>query len=159
MKNNGYAYDAISNTLVMTSTFAKRASQLNTPEYRIIRQLRMDNPGLTIERKSSNATHTRVGIKYADMEHYIKQCRNSEENLIEYRKIRALSEHRSSPYAFVRKWFDNAVPNVSEQPEFDEEGFVVEKPRKQQEPVVLPIPVPQETKTEETIAEEERAAS
>ena len=33
-----YSYDAISNTLTMTATFAKQASQLNTAEYNIVRQ-------------------------------------------------------------------------------------------------------------------------
>ena len=34
----GYNYDAITNTLTMTASFAKKASQLNTPEYNTVRQ-------------------------------------------------------------------------------------------------------------------------
>ena len=34
----GYSYDPITNTLTMTATFAKNASQLHTAEYNIVRQ-------------------------------------------------------------------------------------------------------------------------
>ena len=49
-KMTGYNYDAITNTLTMTASFAKKASQLNTPEYNTVRQLRLDNPGMKIEK-------------------------------------------------------------------------------------------------------------
>lgn len=51
----GYSYDAISNTLTMTAAFAKKASQLNTAEYNIVRQLRNDNPGMKIEKSAAKA--------------------------------------------------------------------------------------------------------
>lgn len=41
-KNAGYSYDVTTNTLTITADFAKKASQINTPEYRIVRQFRMN---------------------------------------------------------------------------------------------------------------------
>ena len=47
-KITGYSYDPIDNTLTITNAFAKKASQLNTAEYNIMKQFRRDNPSLNI---------------------------------------------------------------------------------------------------------------
>lgn len=62
----GYSYDAISNTLTMTAAFAKKASQLNTPEYHIVRQLRLDNPGMKIEKSAAKDPTYRPLNNYAN---------------------------------------------------------------------------------------------
>ena len=63
----GYSYDAITNTLTLAADFAKKASQLNSPEYRIVKQFRAENPGLTITKRTSAAKHSHAGNKYSDM--------------------------------------------------------------------------------------------
>ena len=50
MNVNGYSYDVAANTLTVTADFAKKASQLNTLEYRIVKQYRAECPGITIQR-------------------------------------------------------------------------------------------------------------
>ena len=122
-KMTGYNYDAITNTLTMTASFAKKASQLNTPEYNTVRQLRLDNPGMN---QPMNAT-------FAQMESFIAKCANSEERLDVFEKIKALSKIQASPYAYVRKWFLENYANYSEQPEFDTNGFVIAKTKSQME--------------------------
>ncbi len=130
----GYSYDAISNTLTMTAAFAKKASQLNTPEYHIVRQLRLDNPGMKIEKSAAKPSVNRpLNITFAKMEEFIKQCRDSKDRLEAFKKVKALSKVQASPYKYVKTWFLNNYANYSEQPEFDADGFVVVKTKSQME--------------------------
>ena len=130
----GYNYDAITNTLTMTASFAKKASQLNTPEYNTVRQLRLDNPGMKIEKAiRKTPSNQPMNATFAQMEGFIAKCANSEERLDVVEKIKALSKIQASPYAYVRKWFLENYANYSEQPEFDANGFVIAKTKSQME--------------------------
>lgn len=130
----GYSYDPIDNALTMTATFAKKASQLNTPEYHIVRQLRLDNPGMKIKKADSKASANRpLNITFAKMEGFIAQCRDSKDRLEAFKKVKTLSKIQTSPYKYVKTWFLNNYANYSEQPEFDADGFVVVKTKSQME--------------------------
>ena len=133
-KMTGYNYDAITNTLTMTASFAKKASQLNTPEYHTVRQLRLDNPGMKIEKAiRKTPSNQPMNATFAQMEGFIAKCANSEERLDVFEKIKALSKIQASPYAYVRKWFLENYANYAEDPEFDANGFVIVKTKSQME--------------------------
>ena len=132
----GYSYDITTNTLTVTADFAKKASQLNTPEYRIVKQYRAEFPDIAIQRKTNSASHSSKGIKYADMERYMKMCRTADRYLFVFGKVRELSKGQPNPYKYVRTWFDNLFPHYSEQPVIDGEGFIVENPD------ILALPAP-----------------
>ena len=133
-KMTGYNYDAITNTLTMTASFAKKASQLNTPEYNTVRQLRLDNPGMKIEKAiRKTPSNQPMNATFAQMEGFIAKCANSEERLDVFEKIKALSKIQASPYAYVRKWFLENYANYAEEPEFDANGFVIVKTKSQME--------------------------
>lgn len=150
----GYSYDAISNTLTMTAAFAKKASQLNTAEYTIVRQLRNDNPGMKIEKSAAKTPANRpLNITFAKMEEYIKQCRDSKDRLEAFKKVKALSKIQASPYKYVKTWFLNNYANYSEQPEFDADGFVVVKTKSQMEAEKKAAAEAQEQSFEEVMAE------
>lgn len=150
----GYSYDAISNTLTMTAAFAKKASQLNTAEYNIVRQLRNDNPGMKIEKSAAKAPANRpLNITFAKMEEYIKQCRDSKDRLEAFKKVKALSKIQASPYKYVKTWFLNNYANYSEQPEFDADGFVVVKTKSQMEAEKKAAAEAQEQSFEKVMAE------
>ena len=130
----GYNYDAITNTLTMTASFAKKASQLNTPEYNTVRQLRLDNPGMKIEKAiRKTPSNQPMNATFAQMEGFIAKCANSEERLDVFEKIKALSKIQASPYAYVRKWFLENYANYAEEPQFDANGFVIVKTKSQME--------------------------
>ncbi len=129
-KMTGYNYDAITNTLTMTAAFAKKASLLNTPEYNTVRQLRLDNPGMKIE-KAAPKTSSNHPVTFKQMEEFIAQCRNCEDRQKTFQKVKALSRVQASPYAYVRKWFMENYANYSAQPKFDKDGFVVVKTKKE----------------------------
>ena len=142
MKNiASYNYDAINNTLTISADFAKKCNDLNSAEYRLVRQLRAENPGLTVQRRTINASRTHAGIKYADMERYLGMCRTSERYLYCFAKVRELSKGQPNPYKFVRHWFDELCPNYSANPQFDAEGYIVENP---EEILTLALPAGKE---------------
>ena len=150
----GYSYDAISNTLTMTAAFAKKASQLNTPEYHIVRQLRSDNSGMKIEKSAAKTPANRpLNITFAKMEEFIKQCRDSKDRLEAFKKVKSLSKIQASPYKYVKTWFLNNYANYSEQPEFDADGFVVVKTKSQMEAEKKAAVEAQEQSFEEVMAE------
>ena len=150
----GYSYDPITNSLTMTAAFAKKASQLNTAEYNIVRQLRNDNPGMKIEKSAAKAPSNRhLTITFAKMEEYIKQCRDSKDRLEAFKKVKALSKIQASPYKYVKTWFLNNYANYSEQPEFDADGFVIVKTKSQVEAEKKAAAEAQEQSYEEVLAE------
>jgi len=150
----GYSYDPITNSLTMTAAFAKKASQLNTAEYNIVRQLRNDNPGMKIEKSAAKSPSNRpLNITFAKMEEYIKQCRDSKDRLEAFKKVKALSKIQASPYKYVKTWFLNNYANYSEQPEFDADGFVIVKTKSQVEAEKKAAAEAQEQSYEEVLAE------
>ena len=150
----GYSYDPISNTMTMTAAFAKKASQLNTPEYHIVRQLRNDNPAMKIEKSEAKAPSNRpLNITFKKMGEYIAQCRDSKDRLEAFKKVKALSKIQASPYKYVKTWFLNNYANYSEQPEFDADGFVLVKTKSQVEAEKKAAAEAQEQSFEQMITE------
>ena len=152
----GYSYDPITNSLTMTAAFAKKASQLNTAEYNIVRQLRNDNPGMKIEKPAAKVPSNRpLNITFKKMEEYIAQCRDSKDRLETFKKVKALSKIQASPYKYVKTWFLNNYANYSEQPEFDADGFVIVKTKSQVEAEKKAAAESQEQNAEEVLVESE----
>ncbi len=129
MKNNNtaYTFDALNLTLTVTADFAKKASTLGTSEYKTLLQFRNDYPNIKIVKRTTKSNVRHAGIKFSQMEGFIAQCRDSKTRLEVFVKIKSLSKIQSSPYAYVKEWFLNNYANYSEQPEFDDEGFVIVK--------------------------------
>jgi hypothetical protein len=138
MKTAAYSFDAISNTLTCSAAFLKKSSTLNTPEYLTVKQLRADNPGMQIVPAEKKTREKRpLNITFLKMEDYISLCGDSKERLEAFRKVRSLSKIQSSPYQYVKTWFLENYANYSEQPEFDEDGFVIVKTRTELEAELL----------------------
>jgi len=138
MKTAGYNFDIVSNTLTASAAFLKKASQLNTPEYATVKQLRADNPGMAIVKAEKRSYENRpVNITFKKMEEFIGLCADSEERLKEFAKVKALSKIQASPYKYVKTWFLDNYANYSDQPEFDAQGFVIVKTREELEAELL----------------------
>ena len=142
---NGYNYDAINNTVTISSTFAKKASQVGSEEYEIMLKLRKDYPNLKVmkEEKTGNAQLT-----YKKMEEFINMHRNKDGLLKAFKSAKTLSKFHSMPYTFVKNWFNETFPyfdggNYTT----DEDGFIVEKPNEKKEK--SPEDKPQEAVTPE----------
>lgn len=154
IKSSARSFDFLRNVLTCSSSYLKKASQLGTEEYREVLQYRHDNPGMTIEAMEKKPAANRpASITFAQMEKFISLCRDSENRLNQFQKIKSLSKIQSSPYSYVKTWFLNNYANYSEQPEFDEEGFVKVKTKSQIESESVAQKA--ETEAEAKIVEEE----
>lgn len=134
IKSSARSFDFVRNVLTCTPAYLKKGSQLSTEEYREIIQYRHDNPGMTIEvMEKKPAANRSASISFAQMENFISLCRDGENRLNQFQKIKSLSKIQSSPYSYVKTWFLNNYANYSEQPEFDADGFVIVKTKSEME--------------------------
>lgn len=133
MNVTGYSFDPIENVLTCSTSFLKKASRLNSPEYNVLKQFRAEIPGLKIEKGEKKSGNRPLNITFAKMEEYIKNCRDGETRLEAFQKVKSLSKIQPSPYQYVRTWFFDNYANYSEQPTFDADGFVVVKTKSEME--------------------------
>lgn len=125
-KNIGYTFDFSTSTLTITADFAKKASQIGTKEYRIMKQLRADHPNLVIEKRTHKSSDkARTHIKFDEMKTYIGKCRNAEQYLKLFQIVRELSKGQPSSYHYVCNWFEKNFVHYAE-PVLDADGFVVD---------------------------------
>ena len=122
-------YDFLTNTLYVTKAYLDAAGVFGSPEYKEIKKYRDDNAGMKIEvvkRTASKSDNRPVTVKYADMEHFIKQFpQERQASLMErYKKVKALSKTHRSPYKFVLDWFLDYFPLYNNDAAFDENGNV-----------------------------------
>lgn len=119
---NGYKYDAMTNTLTISASFARKASKVGSPEYNLILKLRRDNPGVTIQKEEKK--NGKDGLTYGQMEEFIKLHRDGEEVLKIFERVKKLSRIQSMPYLYVKTWFEDRYPDYADQHEFDDDGFI-----------------------------------
>ena len=130
-KITGYNFDALKSELTVTAEFLKKAGKLNTPEYRIMLQLRRDYPEMKIIQKKVSRK-TKPSISCAQMTDFIGKCRDGEKRLKEFERIKELSKIQVSPYCYVRDWFMNHYANYADsEPQFDADGFIIVKTKKE----------------------------
>ncbi len=128
-----YKLDLAKQTLTITAAFAEAANNPDSKEYRLVRQLQHDFPGLTIERKT-HATPKKYknkfgvitehnqfkNLTYDRMERFMCALPNSTEYLETYYTVREKADEMclAAPYAAVRAWFEKQFPKYRENPLF-----------------------------------------
>lgn len=122
-------YDFLTNTLYVTKAYLDAAGVFGSPEYKEIKKYRDDNAGMKIEvvkRAAAKSDNRPVTVKYADMEHFIRQFPQERQEglLARYKKVKALSKTHRSPYKFVLDWFLDYFPLYNSDAAFDENGNV-----------------------------------
>ena len=107
--NKGYEFDLTTNEFRMTESFARKASQVGTPEYQMILKVKRDHPQVTVKkivkRKSGR------GLNYDMMLNYIRLQENAEDKEKEFDRQKRLSRVQPMPYRFVLNWFDDNYPD------------------------------------------------
>ena len=126
-KTSAIRYDFLTNTLYVTKSYLDKAGIFGSPEYKEIKKYRDDNANMKIEvvkRTAPKSDNRPVTVKYADMEHFIKQFpKEQQKSLMErYNKVKALSKTHRSPYKFVLDWFLDYFPLYNSDAAFDENG-------------------------------------
>ena len=124
-----YKMDFTTNTLTITKDFEKKAMDINSAEYRTLKQLKVDFPNLRIakkaapKRKKSNARPT-----YDKIVKYLSCQSNATILLKEFTEVREHSKAQENPYQYVRELFFQNFPNYKSIPKFDEQGNMISAP-------------------------------
>lgn len=111
MKN--YTIDHATTTIICTKKFYENASQLGTPECDECQKLLAAFPGYSITirtiRTNENKRTANKNLTYANMVRYIASQPNAADNLLEFAKIRNLSDQKGH-YKAVKDWFVSHFP-------------------------------------------------
>ena len=111
---NGYKIVFATNTVVMNYKFAAAAAEYGTKEYKIMKGIRRDFPGMNEiivsgREQKSPRTHTR--LTYENMKKYISAHENADELLDVFETVKAASVALASPYKYVCDWFKAQFPD------------------------------------------------
>ena len=105
----------------MTRQFAKLADDPTTDEYRLLQEVKRDNPSFrvtnhTIKKNPNKDCHK--GLTYEYMKDFIKKFEtkeNAEKVLAELEELIFISKGHSKAYRYptIKKWFLEAYPNYA----------------------------------------------
>jgi hypothetical protein len=120
-KINECRIDLINNKIIVTKKFLNAAGVLNSPEYKILQQARLENPGFTVELreiKKAEKKNTYRNLSFTNMEMYIHEtCGEGSREMKDFNRVRELAKIQAGPYAYVKTWFLNRYKDVFEQEE------------------------------------------
>ena len=127
-----YKFDAMSQSLAITTDFAKAMNNPSSEEYQLVAKFKADFPGLTVSKRTHRtATHytTKSGerfhcnqfknLTYERMKKFISALPNSQEYQKEFEFMRdyaSLVQHNG--YSLVREWFVRQFPEFRKNPLF-----------------------------------------
>lgn len=126
----GYSIDFVSNTVTITRKFRDAASQLNTPEFNIMNQLREMN--LIILVKAPNKKKS-TALTYAKMQKFISCLDEADKYQTMFDAVRKESKGMPAPYKYVVSWFYNTFPKYGQMPEHDADMRIVNTPAEYQD--------------------------
>lgn len=126
----GYSIDFASNTVTITRKFRDAASQLNTPEFNIMKQLHEMN--LTILVKTPNKKKS-TALTYAKMQKFISCLDEADKYQTMFDAVRKESKGMPAPYKYVVSWFHNTFPKYGQLPEHDADMRIVNTPAEYQD--------------------------
>ena len=133
--NTHYNYDAINNSLTVSSEFLKRAGKLGSPEFQMIQKYRQTCPGIEITEGvivKKSKSYVKKHFTYEEMENFFKTyyAANNSENRKEFaeiqdefKKVKTLSALAKSPYKVVSKWFEEKTSPMREELEMLNNDF------------------------------------
>ena len=131
---NGYKIYFNENIVVMNYKFAELAGQYGTKEYKIMKGIRRDFPGMdeiTVSGREKKTPLPNTRLTYANMEIHIQAYENSSDLLDVFETVKALSKVCASPYKYVRDWFEAQFPDYKKVPVFKDDKLTI-----------LPVPAP-----------------
>jgi len=117
-KNNGLTLDMVTNTATITKAFAKNANDINSAEYKTLRQLREDGFSIVIKAatvKNNKITHKGMTLQW--MVQYIENHDNRDTYLDDFKNYvelqKKLNNGHAAYYAKVKKHFLNLFPELT----------------------------------------------
>lgn len=125
-----YKFELATQTLTVSSAFAKASTNPSTEEYELLKRLMKDFPKLKIKNrthKTPNKYHTKSGevfncnqfknLKYENIEKFIAGTQNADALMEAYNFIKDnASLVQTSRYTVVRRWFEAQFPEFRKSP-------------------------------------------
>ena len=135
-----YNYDVLNNTLTVSEKFLKAAGKYNSAEYNVVKQLRADNPNMQIVVEKKQQKSANKNLTFKQMEGFINEVDAGKLPL--FQKVKAISKVQSSPYHYVKTWFEHQFPHYTEQVVFGEDGTItfVKKDEKKESTITQEAP-------------------
>lgn len=121
---NGYFYDIFRNTLIITKAFERKASRIGSTEYRLMLDYRKAHADLKVAYWKENARR-KSGLGYHQMEAFIALHCDKEERLARFEAMKKLAKTQRNPYHFMKKWFEETYPNYQQNPQLNEDGYLI----------------------------------
>ena len=112
---NAITIDFENNTAIVTKSFYKAASIFGTEEYKLWKECREQNPGITMESKTIKRNpnkRTYKNLTYDNMELFITETKP--DLLDELKKQIKLSKVQANRYRAVLAWFLTEFPKYDE---------------------------------------------
>ena len=119
------AVDHDDNHVLVTKEFAKNARIFGTPEYKLWREIKRDCEKAemvtkTIKKNPSKKNNTK-NMTYERMAIYIREQKDADVLMIEFKKQISLSKIQTNPYRCVLAWFIQKFENYDSYKKFFEE--------------------------------------
>lgn len=121
---NGYFYDIFRNTLIITKAFERKASRIGSTEYRLMLDYRKAHADLKVAYWKEN-TRRKSGLSYRQMEAFIALHCDKEERLARFEAMKKLAQTQRNPYQFMKEWFEENYPTYQQNPQLNEEGYLI----------------------------------
>lgn len=106
-------YDASLNTLFISADFAKKASNVNSREYRYLCEKRRENPTLIVKQRTRTASKH---LKFKEMEAKLRQIDENGKLVEAFKLVMEIAKTESSPYAYVYNWFKRQMEAAKAEP-------------------------------------------
>ncbi|NBH62708.1 hypothetical protein D1155_13730 [Anaerotruncus sp. 80] len=125
MNNKNYKINFTAKTITISKNFCKLAQNPANEEYNLLVKIREDFKDFRIITETTRTRKKNKQITYDKMVKYISCQPDSTILLKRFAEVRELSKGTSSPYAFVKNWFNATFPAYEELPQFDEKGNLI----------------------------------
>ena len=111
-----YSVNHMERKIILTKKFESDAKKLNSDSYKILKQLRLDNPGYELEMrtiKNKNPKSACKNLNYENIRRYIIAREGMGSDVeAQFDVILIQAKKQKGPYAYVKKWFMKQYPDA-----------------------------------------------
>lgn len=111
-----YSVNHMERKIILTKQFASEAKKLDSDSYKILKQLRLDNPGYELEMraiKNKNPKSACRNLNYGNIRRYIVAREGvGSDAEAQFDVVIRLAKKERGPYAYVKKWFMKQYPDA-----------------------------------------------
>ncbi len=122
-KIKDYEIRFATNTIIVSRKFSRNACKLDSPEFKIMMQLKELNMEIVEQTEAKRKPVHRA--TYKQMRAYLSCLEEADRWLKEFEVVRVASKEKANPYQHVCEWYEKNFPNHRGLPELDENGKII----------------------------------